>query len=129
MGPNLEQKYSRSLYTEKNTESKLRHHTLWNSYQEYCNMLVKHEKSLADRQLTTFAHPLLHHVRGVRDGVRQSPRDWSICQPTPSCVTPVTRGHGSADILPGLADNLWANPQNISSLRLKSVNQIKGLKW
>ena len=58
---------------------------------KYIWMMVYQGKViLADKQLTTFAHPLLHHVWGVRDGVRQSPSDWPICQllaypPSPLC--------------------------------------------
>ena len=37
------------------------------------NMTINQAKSLDDEQLATFAHPLLHHVWVVRDGVRESP--------------------------------------------------------
>ena len=92
------------------------------------NMTINQAKSLDDEQLATFAHPLLHHVRGVRDGVRQSPTDWAICQLSPSCVTPVPRGHGSTDILAELdlskvffcTTQFGQMLQNISTLRLKT---------
>ena len=41
--------------------------------------------------------PLVTSCVRVRDGVRQSPADWSICQSRPSCETP-TLGLGTSTI-------------------------------
>ena len=41
--------------------------------------------------------PLVTSCVRVRDGVRQSPADWSICQTRPSCETP-TLGFGTSTI-------------------------------